>query len=131
MIMEKFTSCERNKTASRQGTSQMIKVFILEFIDSCLIITIVNMKVKKNILMLSGTLDDFGNLWFSQVGLIILETMLLNLIMSLLITCVFVSLQYFSKCCYSFKKVEDLKKKKFFVSLLVNFLIWILVLRQL
>ncbi|CAD8090541.1 unnamed protein product [Paramecium sonneborni] len=104
LIFTKFAEFEAHRSKSKQLSSRLLKVFIVQYINTALVILIINIKFTSELnlssfsVWLNGKFDDINVQWFNQVGTTILLTMviyiigpLINIMISSLIRC-------FKKC---------------------------------
>jgi hypothetical protein len=74
LFLTLLTSFEKNKNFSRDQTSNMNKIYISQFINTGLIILIININVRevkrwnKGFPILTGDYDDLSISWFRNVG---------------------------------------------------------------
>lgn len=74
LVLRAITNFERNKTLSNDMLSNFFKIFIMQTINTGIVILLVNIKnasVKRNIPdfpILTGNYDDFNPNWFFYVG---------------------------------------------------------------
>jgi hypothetical protein len=73
-FLRAVTSFEKNKTLTEDMMSNMWKIFTLQFINTCLVIILVNMYIEpvanwsKQFPLFTGQYADFEPGWYSNVG---------------------------------------------------------------
>lgn len=120
IILKCLTSFEKNKTLSKDMSGNMWKMFIIQFINSGLLMLIVNMKISiihdtiKNFPFLTGSFTDMDIGWYNKVGNVILFSMILNIITPHIASILFMFLKYVLRCCDSGCSCgKDRTRKKF------------------
>lgn len=128
LFLKKMTSYERNKTMSEDMTSNFLKIFIMQTINTGIIILLVNTysptvtNELPNFPILTGNFDDFTAGWFIDVGTTIMFVMIISIFTPHLMTIFFKLLRccrilYDSGCNNSSTK---LKSKQDYFSLYVG-----------
>lgn len=80
-----LTRFERNKSLSNDMYRNMFKCFIVEFVNTAVIIVAVNSKIDKvakwnsNFFVFAGPYNDINTAWYSGVGVVIAFTMFMNI----------------------------------------------------
>lgn len=116
-ILTVLTSFERNKTLSSDFTSNMIKCFIVQFINVVVVIIIVNLRIEsiynKNpkFFIFTGKYSDFNPEWYSFVGVVIASSMFINIFSPHISS--FIEYIYYScrRCCDSGCCTDNLSTK--------------------
>ncbi|CAD8188725.1 unnamed protein product [Paramecium pentaurelia] len=86
IIFTKFAEFEGHRSKSKQLSSRLLKVFVVQYINTALVILIINIKFTSELnissfsVLLNGKFDDISVQWFNQVGTTILLTMLIYVI---------------------------------------------------
>ena len=124
LVMKWLSKFEKTKTLTEELTSSMWKMFVMQFINTGLVIVLVNVSIQSvkewwnNFPMFTGNYDDLNPTWYSDVGVTIVFTMFINVIvphLTALIELIFVSL---FRCCDSGcsgrKKTKKMNKKDYF-----------------
>lgn len=118
IILKLLTSFEKNKTLSTDMSANMWKMFIVQFINSCLLLIIVNMKIDNiqdaipNFPFFAGNFGDLDPEWYSNVGGTLLFSMILNIITPHLASLFFMYLTLCFRCCDSGCEKGKITKKK-------------------
>ena len=112
LLLGCLTSFEKNTTLSKEMSSNMCKVFFIEFIDSCVLLILINTKIGKNIPILSGTFDDFSYGWYRKVGIVLIYSMIINIFMPHLGTIVSLIMKSCCRCCDRGCSCKGIKTKK-------------------
>lgn len=79
-----ITNFERNKTMTDDLSSNMFKCFITQFINTAVVILLVNIRVESiqkdnpDFFILAGAYDDLNPAWYANVGTTIAFTMFIN-----------------------------------------------------
>mmetsp|Transcript_26725 Transcript_26725/g.27770 ORF Transcript_26725/g.27770 Transcript_26725/m.27770 type:complete len:1347 (+) Transcript_26725:6-4046(+) len=79
------TYFERNHTLTDDLLSNMLKCFVTQFLNTAVVIVIVNLKVRSihewnpDFFVLAGIYDDFNGGWYASVGTTIAFTMFINI----------------------------------------------------
>jgi hypothetical protein len=124
LILKWSSKFEKTKTLTEELVSSMWKMFIFQFINTGLVIVLVNLYIKpvkewwRNFPMFTGNYDDLNPSWYSDVGVTIVFTMFINVIVphiSALLEMLFV---YIFRCCDSgctnLRKTKKTNKRDFF-----------------
>ncbi len=107
ILMRWLSLFEKNKTLTAQLSSAMWKMFILQFINTGLIIVLVNTYVKSvkdwwtNSPLFTGMFPDLEPGWYAVVGVTLLFTMLINMIVPHLTVIFGLLIKYLLRCCDS------------------------------
>ena len=89
----------------------MESIFI-EFIDSCLLLMLINAKIGKDIPIFPGTFDDFNYAWYRKVGIVLIYSMIINIFMPHLGAVVSLILNSCYRCCDRGCSCKGIKTKK-------------------
>ena len=107
IILKLLTKFEKNKTLSADMSANMWKMFIVQFINSCLLIIIVNMKIDSvhnaipNFPFFAGAFEDLDPAWYSNVGSTLLFSMILNIVTPHVCSLGFMYMTLCFRCCDS------------------------------
>lgn len=118
IILKLLTSFEKNKTLSSDMSANMWKMFIVQFLNSCLLLIIVNMKIDNiqnnipNFPFFAGNFEDLDPAWYSNVGATLLFSMILNIITPHLVSLFFMYVTLCFRCCDSGCQKGKVTKKK-------------------
>lgn len=105
LLMKWLSYFEKNKTMTSQLTSSMWKMFLLQFINTGLVIVLVNIYIGpvkswwKDFPMFTGSYEDFDPSWYSDVGTTINFTMFINVFVPHLSAFMGVLLKFCKRCC--------------------------------
>ena len=85
ILLDVVSKYQRDKTLSKYYTSYMIKSFILQLINTGIILIITNMMIvgkdiSKDSPFFAGEFQDMNSGWYSTVGTSILFTMIINIV---------------------------------------------------
>lgn len=119
-----ITKFERNKTLTDDLTSNMYKCFVTQFLNTAVVIVLVNLKVESVIkwdpkfFILTGAYKDFNPSWYNTVGTTIILTMFINIFTPHLSALMFWLYYYFLRCCdtgcYGDKQTNKYTKVSYF-----------------
>lgn len=118
LFLTVLTDFERNKTLSSDFSSNMIKCFIVQFINVVVVIIIVNLRIdsiyNKNpkFFVFTGKYQDLDPDWYSFVGVVIASSMFINIFTPHVSS--FLEYIYYScrRCCDSGCCSDDVRTKK-------------------
>jgi hypothetical protein len=123
LLMKWLSHFEKNKTMTQQLTSSMWKMFILQFINTGLVIVLVNVYIGpvknwwKDFPMFTGNYEDFDPSWYSDVGTTINFTMFINIFVPHLSAFMGVFLNFLKRCsdggCSGGKRTKKTNKKEY------------------
>ena len=118
------TKFERNPTLTSDISSNMYKCFYSQFINTAVVLILVNLRVKDiiekypNFFILAGNYEDFDSGWYSAVGTTIIFTMFINIftphISSYLFSIYYKCLRCCDSGCGNSLKTKKLTKKSYF-----------------
>jgi hypothetical protein len=117
ILLDLVSKCQRDKTLGEYYISYMIKAFILQVINTGVIITVSNMKIPKikswseYFPFFTGEYTDFDPEWYKTVGSTIIFSMLMNIITPHLSTVLYFLVNQCKKCYDKFDKTKETKCK--------------------
>lgn len=123
-VLSLLTELERNKSMSDSISSSMWKSFILQLINTAIILLVVNLHISPitqnhpNFWIFAGAYDDLSPHWYSAVGATIIFCMILNIFtphIASLFLWLYTRLRRAcdKKWCTGGKKTKRLTKKEF------------------
>jgi len=110
LVMTAFAEFEKPLSVSDLDTSKMTKVFVAQFVNTAIIILLINYNAAWISFLMFGTGDygDFERGWYTNVGGAVVTTMLLNVFTG---SATLIGKLLFKKCCRfclaSFIKTQD------------------------
>jgi hypothetical protein len=102
-----ITNFERNKTLTDDLSSNMFKCFVTQFINTAVVILLVNIRVKRiaeanpDFFILTGLYNDLSPEWYANVGSTIAFTMFINIFTPHLSALMFWMYYSCKRCCDS------------------------------
>lgn len=106
-ILKLLTRYEKNKTLSDDMSTNMWKIFIIQFANTGLLLVLVNMKIENihekipNFPFFAGNYDDMDPSWYASVGVMILISMMVNIVTPHIASLLLMSFNYCCRCCDS------------------------------
>ena len=123
-LLKCLTKFQRNKTLSEDMSASMWKIFLIQFINTGLLLIFVNMKIdsvhKKipSFPFFAGNFDDMDPEWYKNVGVVIILSMLVNIIMPHFPSLINLIFNYILRCydsgCLCGKITHKKRKKDYF-----------------
>jgi hypothetical protein len=100
-IFRALASFEKHRNATSELSSRVMKIFIAQFLNTGIIILIVNTRFTRKPIVefLNGTFDDFIPEWYLNVGTTLLMTMLINVVSLPIINLTILFLKAIGRCC--------------------------------
>jgi hypothetical protein len=100
-IFRALASFEKHRNATSELSSRVMKIFIAQFLNTGIIILIVNTRFTRKPIVefLNGTFDDFIPEWYLNVGTTLLMTMLINVVTLPIINLTILFLKGIGRCC--------------------------------
>src|SRR5690606_13344589 len=80
-FLRTVTKFERNKTLTEDMMSNLWKIFLLQFINTSLVLVLVNMRItavwnwNRDFPIFTGSLEDLEPEWYNAVGITLIFTM--------------------------------------------------------
>lgn len=125
-LLTKLTNYEKNKSLTEDKSSNMIKIFIGQFINTGIVIFLVNIKINfiKNLELkfpiFNGFYDDLNSGWFKNIGSTIFFTMIISVFsphLGILANFLFTSIKRLSDSCNLIGNSSKIKDYKSFTTL--------------
>ena len=107
IILRFLTQFERNKTVSADKISDITKIFLMQMINTGLILLLVNLNIKSikdtipNFPLFTGKYDDMSPAWFHDIGTTILFSLILNVFVPHLTIILSNGITICKRCCDS------------------------------
>ena len=107
IVLKQLTKFEKNTTLSSDMSANMWKMFVVQFINTFILIIIVNTKISAlqvkfpNFPFFAGNYDDIDPSWYNNVGATLLFSMILNVFTPHLTSLGFMWLTFIFRCCDS------------------------------
>ena len=124
IFMKWLSLFEKSKTLTHQLSSSMWKMFLLQFINTAIVIVLVNIKIEaiqlwwKDSPIFTGDFSDLDPGWYSVVGVTILFTMIINTILPHFTIILGLMITYLLRCfdsgCSCGRRTSKKYKKDYF-----------------
>ncbi len=105
ILLSLLTAWERNKSVSQYESSNMWKSFFLQFINTAVVILVVNTYIESvyewnsSFPLFTGLFKDLNPYWYLYVGVTIIFCMILNIITPHIAPLIFYLLANTKRCC--------------------------------
>ena len=112
LVLSKF---EKHPTLNKELAQRVIKTFVGQFLNTGLIILLINAKITKEMSFWQGKFRDISPLWYENVGSTLLSTMFINVFTVPALKIIFGILHSIYRCCDRSKNFNSLSSVLTFI----------------